>query len=147
MTFAHADLYKFAIASKTWETLNGIEGIQFMPVRIFPAMIAGCDGSFYVLGGYNLQIALLNDENLPHLDDFFKFDPQTQTLERLSLGGTSPGPRWGGCLFARDKFTSHGVGDDSLYLHGGTTSIGNLRIKSPLTLTLLASIIKRSIKN
>ena len=130
-----ADLYKFSTGSKTWETLNGINGLNLMPRRMFPAMVVASDGFLYVFGGYNFEVLQISPL-YPHLDDFWKFDPQTQTLHRLTLDGTSPGGRWSVSLFVCDKSIADGVGD-SLYLHGGSSLLGNLRMNSPFITTLL----------
>ncbi|MHC4402368.1 MAG: Kelch repeat-containing protein [Planctomycetota bacterium] len=104
LTFDHADLgdlWCYSPSANRWRKVESPGGD--VPGPRYGARMACCDGRLYLFGG--------NVTGVGRLGDFYRFDPEADTWQRLTRSsGDVPGPRYAHALIAVD---------DGLYLFGG----------------------------
>ena len=136
---AHIDLFQFHTATKRWETMTGIDGLQAVAPRYVMSIVASRDGSLYLFGGWNMYNVMVYAGSAPgpfreHYNDVFKIDPSNKIVTSLDFFGCgsvstldpciAPGPRYGAAVFILDNPGEDRNRSESLLVHGGSSLNG-----------------------
>eukprot|EP00760_Papus_ankaliazontas_P013595 PhM_4_TR15833/c0_g1_i1/m.72959 len=107
---SYGDMWIYTEATDVWRQINA-KGEAPSP-RLHHCLVYDGDKSLYTFGGFN---AFMTDASHDSLDDFFKFDVETETWAKVKSANAGPKKRGAhDCIFA----------DGGFFVFGGFEKIG-----------------------